>query len=128
MQSDIVKIFVLGDFDVTKRYLHRLVFGDTLSLSEENANASSFPYNTHTSSYLLDNKRCYTLQFWEICKEEDIRNLEKPDIFLMLFDISKRSSFTNMTRLQQHLKLNISNSPLLVIATKKDLLSQTDGL
>lgn len=133
MQSDVLKIFVLGDFCIYKSFFHRLLFGDSLLSSTSNQSLDenrNLPYSPHACSYLHENNRCYTLQFWEI---EDRKGLQRsdslsnhsPDLFVVLFDVCARSSFKTTTGLLGEVNTTMPNVPQLIIACKKDLPSHT---
>lgn len=136
MQSDVLRIFVLGDFNISQSFLHRIIFGEAIKgnsyLSKSfDENRRELPHGKYACSYLLDNNLCYTLQFWEIGDRKGLQQAEaasypSPDLIVLLVaDVCSRNSLKNSTSLLSEVKNKMPNVPQLIIAAKVNFPRQT---
>lgn len=124
MQSEVIKVLLLGDNHVVQNYLHRLVFTEEVNYSEMDVGDSTI---LHSSSYLIDDKKCYTLQFCEVQTDDDLQNCNYPNLpdsesaqlIVIAFDTStKTTSLQNISRIQKQYLHSLP--PLLLLIAKNN--------
>ena len=119
-----LKIVVVGDGGVGKSCL-------LISFSTDSFPSEYVPtvFDNYAPTYMLDGVP-YTLGLWDTAGQEDydrLRPLSYPqtDVFLLCFDIARRSSFLNVKeKWVPEIRHHMPETPILLVATKIDLRSQ----
>ncbi|XP_031569896.1 rho-related protein racA-like [Actinia tenebrosa] len=126
MQSEVLKITLLGDHNVGKTcFLYSLVLNDFPAKYTPNA----FPGDVNATTYTLK-KQMFTLCFNDPLEGDDCLKL-KPvsfpgtDLFAVFYDISRRESLQKISGLYERVCEQTPQVPVILVGNKIDL-RQTD--
>ncbi|KAI2611107.1 P-loop containing nucleoside triphosphate hydrolase protein [Hypoxylon fragiforme] len=129
MEDIAVKVLLIGDEEVGKTtFLSRISRGSN-NLEGHGSITLLRDIDQPFVFEIRNRRRGYRIEFYDTSSPEDWRLLE-PDLILICYDISQRSSLVNMQRLwikQVHATFQASDRiPLIVVGLKRDLRSESD--
>jgi len=92
-----IKVLLLGDEGCGKTSLLRRYTGNS-----HNASSDSSVFDCYTASVTLENKNNVELTLWDTAGSNDFDHVrplsyKDTDVFLLCFDISQRSSLSNVS-------------------------------
>ncbi|KAI5925933.1 P-loop containing nucleoside triphosphate hydrolase protein [Camillea tinctor] len=130
MEEITVKVLLLGDDNVGKTTFLSRISGGGSSLDGR----ASFSLLRDTDQPFIfevrNRRRTYRLEFSDTSSPENWRSLE-PDLVLICYDISQRSSLTNMQNVwikEVHSCFRAGDQlPKMVVGLKRDLRSEDDA-
>ncbi|KAI1398073.1 P-loop containing nucleoside triphosphate hydrolase protein [Hypoxylon fuscum] len=129
MDDVTIKILLLGDEGVGKTTFVSRISGGSNNLEGHAPITLLRDIDQPFIFELRNRKRTYRLEFYDTSCPEDWRLLE-PDLVLICYDISQRSSLINMQRvwIKQVLATFRTSDrlPVMVVGLKRDLRSETD--
>ncbi|KAI4870619.1 P-loop containing nucleoside triphosphate hydrolase protein [Hypoxylon rubiginosum] len=129
MDDVIIKILLLGDEQVGKTTFLSRISGGSDSLEGHAPITLLRDINQPFIFEIRNRKRTYRLEFYDTSCPEDWHLLE-PNLVLICYDISQRSSLLNMQRVwikQVHSTFQAGDHiPIIVVGLKRDLRSETD--
>lgn len=131
MQTETIKVVVIGNSGVGKTSLCRLFFNDKFTAVHKPTVGVEFS----SKEYVSKRNKTYNLNFWDIGGQERyiyMTNVyyKNADFCLVMFDLTNRESFEACAKWKQDLDLKYklddvdSNCPCLLVGNKSDMTNR----